>query len=274
MRHRQRHIQKKMPKRKAKKPFYKKAVFWYSLLFFAIIGGAAYFLLFFPNFQIQKIYVSGAERTSADNIKNIAAKAATKNFVSIGNWTLSSESIFLAKTAEIEKEILNSDAVIDSAVIAKKWPDGLEIKIKEREQIAIFCQQNHCFEIDANGVIFDQTANSLPADIIVRQNQLIENLAVGEPVVHKNIMAAIYEIEKNLKENFKIDIAQALISTPIRLNITTSEGWDIYFDTGEDSNLSSQITKLNLLLKQEMSPEARKNLEYIDLRFKDRAYYK
>jgi hypothetical protein len=41
-----------------------------------------------------------------------------------------------------------------------------------------------------------------------------------------------------------------------------------------DSDLDLQITKLNLLLKNEVSESARKTLQYIDLRFKDRAYYK
>ena len=87
-------------------------------------------------------------------------------------------------------------------------------------------------------------------------------------------MLAIYEIEKNLKDNFQINLSDALISTPIRLDIKTGEGWQIYFNTDTDSDITSQLTKLDLLLQKEISAESRQSLQYIDLRFKDRAYYK
>ena len=35
-----------------------------------------------------------------------------------------------------------------------------------------------------------------------------------------------------------------------------------------------QITKMNLLLEQEIVPAQRKNIEYIYLQYQDKAYYK
>jgi len=81
----------------------------------------------------------------------------------------------------------------------------------------------------------------------------------------------ILQIQGNLKDNFQINVKEAAISLPERLNIKTSENWQIYFNLESDINL--QITKLNLPLKEEISPEKRENLEYIDVRF-SRAYYK
>ena len=59
------------------------------------------------------------------------------------------------------------------------------------------------------------------------------------------------------------------------MNVTTDGGWQIYFNVGSgDPDIDSQITKLNLLLNETINPDARKTLQYIDLRFKDRAIYK
>ncbi len=70
----------------------------------------------------------------------------------------------------------------------------------------------------------------------------------------------------------KLKIEEFNISSPTRLDVKTIEGWWVYFSTAFDIDL--QITKLNLLLEKEISQEDRGVLKYIDLRFKDRAYYK
>ena len=62
-----------------------------------------------------------------------------------------------------------------------------------------------------------------------------------------------------------------MISTPFRLNIETSENWEIYFNLDSETDL--QIAKMNLLLKDEIPVSVRKTLQYINLRF-NRAYYK
>ena len=93
----------------------------------------------------------------------------------------------------------------------------------------------------------------------------------GENVVAQNMMDAIYKIQKSLKDNFQINLLEALISTPVRLDIKTGENWQIYFDLDARANIDSQIEKLNLLLNSDHLATSRKNLKYIDLRPKDRA---
>ena len=63
----------------------------------------------------------------------------------------------------------------------------------------------------------------------------------------------------------------AVIVSEERLNVKTSEGWEIYFNTADD--LDWQVQELALVLEKQITPEKRRNLEYIDLRF-SRVYYK
>ena len=98
-----------------------------------------------------------------------------------------------------------------------------------------------------------------------------EELFLGQKLIEKELLDLILRIQGNLKENFQIDIKEAAISLPKRLDIKTSENWQIYFNLESDIDL--QIIKLNLLLKQEITAEIREELEYIDLRF-TRVYYK
>lgn len=275
MRYRQKHIKKHL-KNRPKTPLYKRAVFWWMLLFAAILCIGAYLFLFLPNLQISQISVSGANRANAEVIKNIGWQYVVKDFVKVGDWTLVSKSMFLVDAEEIKNKIFNSDAVIENVVVEKKWPDKIDIKIKERDQVAVFCHRERCFYIDANGVIFNELASKPESGFIVRQSPSDEptDLSLGSSVIRGSLMTSIYQIEKNLKDNFQINLTEALISTPTRLNIVTGEGWQIFFNTDQDGNISNQLTKLDLLLKQEIDSQKRQVLEYIDLRFEGRAYYK
>ena len=84
-------------------------------------------------------------------------------------------------------------------------------------------------------------------------------------------MDLLLKLEKNMRDDFKIKIKEATITSPIKLSVTTGEGWKIYFNLGDDSDTSVELAKLNLLLNGGMTAQERENLRYIDLKPKDRA---
>ena len=108
-------------------------------------------------------------------------------------------------------------------------------------------------------------------DTIVRQALDDSRVYTGEDVISQNIISAISKIQETLENNFQINLTQALVTSPVRLNVQTNENWQIYFSLDAGSDIGSQITKLDLLLKSEISSGDIKNLRYIDLRPKNRA---
>jgi len=107
--------------------------------------------------------------------------------------------------------------------------------------------------------------------LIISLGEINQNFVVGELFLLKNRIKDFLEIEKILKNNLKIEIKDLIVISEKRLNVRTREGWEIYFNLEKDIKL--QITKLEVLLEQEILIEKRKNLEYIDLRF-ERIFYK
>ena len=149
-------------------------------------------------------------------------------------------------------------------------------KIKKNEiksRLKDFENNKDYFYIAESGVVFEKLQGFEQNMTAIRQLINSADAIIGKEAVEKNIMKAISSIKKSLNDKFQIDIREAFISNPLRLDIKTGENWQIYFNLRPDSDINLQITKLNLLLTGEISQEARKNLEYIDLRF-DRAYYK
>lgn len=278
MSYRRKHIKNKIHKIKPGKSIFKRPVFWYAVLFLILVCAGFYFFVFFDKFQVKNIIISGNEKTSSEKIENVVHDSINKKIISFFNWNVLSRSIFWVNKEKLNKEILEQFPIIGKIRIDKNLPHTLILGITERKPIGVFCnidagEQQQCFLIDVNGIIFEPLAVAPEDFLIVRQISEQSQVLVGEDVIGKNIMDFILRIKKNLKDNFQIDIKEALVTSPLRMDVKTSENWQIYFNLDPDSDINLQITKLNLLLSGQISPEARNSLQYIDLRF-DRAYYK
>lgn len=290
MSYRKHHVKNKIHKLKPKKHFYKMPIFWWSILVVFIVCLAVYLFLFLPQIQVNNILVSGNNKIQTDEIKNIALKEINKNMFGFAGVKINTKSILLINSSNIQNDILVKFSKISEVKVSRKFPDTLNVIIQERVPVAIFCGNpseisgqallKDCYFMDEAGIIFESVDSEFVAlennyennFAIIRQEIKSGQVSIGEQVINKTIIDAILNSEKMLKDNYKISITDALVTTPIRLNIKTSENWQIYLDLQGDTNL--QIAKLNLLLKNQISENDRKALQYIDMRFKDRAYYK
>lgn len=270
-------IKNKIHKIKPRRPLYTRLWFWIVLLLVVIISSAVYFFVFYPGVQIKNIMISGNQKVSGDDIKNLISKDINHKFFGIGSWQVNSRSIFLADSNRMNRDILNKFPGIESVKIDRKFMQTLDVKINERVPVAVFCpsldktDNKNCYSMDNSGTIFGSLDDATQNMVIVRQPLDYAQIFVGEKIVQQNILDLILRVEKDLKDNFQIDLKDALVASPLRMNAGTSENWQIYFDLSPGSDINSQLTKLNLLLTDKISPDARKKLRYIDLRPKDRA---
>jgi len=275
---RKKHVKNRICKIKPKESILKKLWFWIVVLLIVIVSVAIYFAFFYSGLQVKNFDVSGNSKINAQELKNIILDHTNTGLVQFWNFSITTQSILLVDTEKIREEILRRFPVIEKATVSKKYPQTIILGVSERKPLGVFCspileseQSSGCFLIDQNGIAFEQLSIIPEGYIIVRQISDQGQVFTGEQVVAQNITDAIFKIQKGLKDNFQIDLEQALVTSPVRLNIKTNENWQIYFDMSQSSSIDSQLTKLNLLLEQEIPKETRKNLRYINLIPKDRA---
>ena len=243
-------------------------VFWIGFGAVVFLGASFYFYFFFPNFQVQILQISGNQKIQTIQIEDLAWQRIDKKLLG-----LPYKSIFTINTQTIKKALLTGFPILENVDIQKSYFDKIIIQVTEREPFAVFCPNqavSDCFTIDKNGVIYENMQNPADGNFILRQNIGQTVLQTGQHLIDKNSMDGIFKIRSNLKNSFQVDLKEALVSNP--LIVTTAENWKIYFNPEADINL--QIMKMNALLNDEISLAARKNLEYIYLQYKDRAYYK
>ena len=260
-----------------KKSILKNRFFRVSILISILFISVLYLLFFSQVFQIKSIAISGEQKISKQDIANIVENQIQNKFL-----FFNTKSIFLVKRNEISDIALSEFPLIESVQINRKLPSSLFVIVKERIEKAKWCIENKCFLIDNNGIIFEEifenyselptiksfNANgkfALPADATALQAGL------GQEVVEKETLSKVLQIISKLKQNLEIQIKLADIVSKERLNIKTSENWEIYFNLLGD--IDWQITELGLILEKEIDSEKRQKLEYIDLRF-NRVFYK
>ena len=278
---------------KRKKSIFKNRFFWISILILMIVGGLFYFFVFSDFFQVKKIIITGEEKTSTNELKSLIEKKLENKI-----FFTPTKSIFLVDLKEIKKEISNSFPQIAEIEIKKGLTDSISIVVIERIGLVNFCQQEKCFLLDNEGVIFEEALMETNLTKIT-DNRKTEPLILGKKVIEKDIILKILNIEFKLKDDLKISLKELTIVSEERLNVKTSDiralaksedersssttralaksederssstGWEIYFNLKGDLNW--QILKLKAVLENRIPPEKRGNINYIDLRF-ERVY--
>lgn len=244
---------------KKKKSPLKSRFLWLPFLTLIIFGGIFYFCLFSDFFQIKKIIITGEEKVSTEELRLLVEKNLENKI-----FFFKTKSILLIDTQKIRKIVLDNFLAIAEVEIKQGFPDGVDVVVIERLGLANWCQEEKCFLIDNEGVIFEEIRQR--EDLIkIIDRQKINPPILREKVIEKANLEQILKIALKLKEDLKIPLEEVVIVSEQRLNVKTLEDWEIYFDPKEDLNW--QITKLKVVLENKIPLEKRKNLEYIDLRF-------
>ena len=266
----------KLRRARKRKSILRSRAFWDSFLaaFLAIL---IFHLLFISSvFKIQKIEILAPENIPKNELQNILGQELKTPFL----YFFQKDSFFLVDDKKIENRVLSSFPEIKTANLKKKFPKTLILEIEQKEAVATWCfSEENCFLINGEGIIYqgstlvrpDGSRTSIDSNLTVIFLENGEPKNLGEKVISKQKISQLLEIRNELRQKLELGIEKFTLRGEERLDIKTTEGWEIYFDLAGDMKLA--LTKLCLLFDEEISQEARENLEYIDLRF-SKVYYK
>ncbi|MBD3208603.1 MAG: FtsQ-type POTRA domain-containing protein [Candidatus Nealsonbacteria bacterium] len=250
-----------------KKPIFKNRFFWIGGSVAIILIILVYWVFFSDFFRIENISVSGQNKLSREDIKELVEEEINKNF-----GFLPSRNILLVNDESIEKRVSETFPLVGFVDVQKDLPRHLSATIRERTPEAKICRyvtkeesmrEEECFNLDKKGVIFE-VAQKGELLLKLSQDEEQNEWLLGEEVVGPELLLRIREISARLKDS-EVYPQEIVIVSSERINVITSEGWRIFFDPQED--LEWQLAKLKAVLDEYITPEERKELDYIDLRF-------
>jgi len=254
-------IKKRVIKRN-RRPFFKKKVFWFSLLFFVLFFGFLYLFLFSPYFQVKEMSVLGAQTISKEELLKNFRSDATMTLNILGS-NLISESLFLPSQGKISSLLENFPEIEDINIKKDFFTKKIVIEVKEKTPVCIWCFKDVCALLDKKATYIKDYENEVGFIKINEYDEYEKNLKnwSGEP--KQDFVITLLTVYKNNSEVREFDIhADKFFGKYKTINFV--------FDPKQD--IDWQIEKMNIVLKKlNYSVE---NLNYIDLRFGEQVIIK
>ncbi len=213
-----------------KKPLRKRKVFKF-IFFLTIILLTAVILLTSPVFDVKTIKVSGNTTVS-------------ESYILKQGELLGKINIFLLSGDKIEK-LLKENPYIRSADIIKKYPDEININIRERKVRGFieYKPLGSFLHVDETGTVIDVTKSVTENKPLIIGLSYID-FAIGEPIKFDN--SAAFEnvvILDKLFEKYELsDVLKFDISSPSEIHILM-RGVDITFGNIENADLKVRRIK-------------------------------
>ncbi len=258
------YTKKKSPARKANR-FIEIFQFFIWIIFFGGIGYA----LYSPILNIVNIDIRVDNEILQKNIKS-----KSEDLIQAHNhWYYNNKNILLARSDILERELQKEFPQIKHITIKRTINRSLELTIQLRNPLFTICENTICSNISDDGVNIGN--DSLSASLISLTG--ITPKSRGEIVVSEREIAWFKTIVEmyNQIDGVKVSsiaIQQKAENRILGVFVYTEQGYYIMLDL--DTDIIYQAGALKQVFISQLPPDQRPNLQYIDLRVKDRVYYK
>ncbi|MFZ2887292.1 MAG: hypothetical protein WA021_05740 [Minisyncoccia bacterium] len=235
---------------------------------FAILGslaGASHL----QSMAIRDISVSGAEKISPDSLVAFVG-AGLRNE---GFQLFSRENMFIYPRREIESTLSTEFPRIKDVSLSRPsmLAQAVVVAVEERDAYATWCSGNTCYLFDSAGFIFAEAAGENTAVPYIFEGGLANDYApIGQWFLRGRIIEAVALLDMLGKAGF----------SPERFIIDTEKDFSVRLKNGPILLLSFEtdhdtiMRNLDTALETDSLRDRLSELEYIDLRFGNRVYYK
>jgi hypothetical protein len=238
------------------------------LLGAGLVGGLG-FASHAERFAIKDVSIQGAEKLPAQ-----ALTASVQNAISDNFWKIfAKKNIFLYPESDIEDTLSAEFPRIKDVELSRPalLAQAVVVTVEEREPYAKWCAAEKCYFLDASGFIFAEADSQQPTTSYVFRDGLLPGRApIGQTfllgrlsgIVHflELLKQAGYEPQGITVENEK-DFSVPLAGTFTLRTLFDAEGEKIIHD-------------LKLALEADTVRDRVSELEYVDMRFGNRVYYR
>lgn len=277
-----------------------------AFLALLLLAGAAWDVSaasYMPRFSVQAIEVTGAQSDLQRSVHDYAWSLLYDG----SHHYLSRANMFLYPQAVIERDIVANFPRIASAAISRDslFSTTLDVSVVERQQFALWCAASSstaspftdasssaattgetCYQMDAAGFIFAPAQGASASTQYMFQGGLgaastsstssqetdmpLNSSPIGQTFVPAHLPGIVALMTELGQAGFAP--AGATILNDTDFSIPLAPGFYIKASFGEDP--ATLVSNLQLILSSQALQGEEDQLEYVDLRFGDRVYYK
>ncbi len=236
-----------------------------------IIFGLIYFFFYSPVFLLNKIAISGLRDIAPQEIKDIVQTQQNQR-----RWLIFRQNNFFWFNKEELKNTLNNKYSPEILTVKKRLFHTLKIYLSERASALTWISGDKFYYINLEGQIISEVPFKDPNPNFPRiYDESSKPVSAGQTVIQPAQIRFIIDVLTKLPQK----VGEIVINSfrlpnngSSEIKLVTNQGWQVYFNT--NLNVASQLDKLVLVYEKKIKGEGLKNLEYIDLRFGDKVFYK
>lgn len=261
-------------KSKQKRPFNKRRFFFIFFFILAVVAvGGFTWALHLPGLRIGKIEIKGAALLSAAEVES-----EIRNEISGSRFLiLPRDNFFLVSSKSIAENLSGRFHRIAEVVINKKFPKEIDVEIRERSLWGAYCEtpdaggaRHICFYIDDSGTAYEDISDFAGSLLPIVYSP--REVKVGDEA----LSSATLEFYSRAKDSTSAVNANMLsitlsTSTPADARLNFAEGWYAVVTMARPTGEWRDILKT--VLEKEVG-DRRNQLEYVDLRFGNKVFYK
>ena len=234
------------------------------LLFGGLVGIAHLSAL-----RVSTVSVAGAQTLSSSTIEAFVRERLAGAY----GYVFPKDNIFLYPKRPITAALMAAYPSLASADVHASDFHSIAVNVVERAPRALWCEENHCFFMDENGVVYGEAPTFSEPVYTVYRGVLTGNTLPKQflsPAEFQGLSALVDAIAQKLPGE-RIDRVAVDANKDVRISFAS--GFELLFALGDQGG--DVFERLTLALTAEpLTKHKLSEFEYLDLRFGDKLYYK
>ncbi len=247
-----------------------------ALIFVAVLAWTISWVSYLPRFNIRNVSVSGTNAVPPNLIEAFVERELSPD----SHPYLSPDNIFLFNTGRLSRDIAGFFPLVKSASVSRPslFSTTLKVAIVERQPFALWCAsaESDCYQMDDSGFIFAQAPQDATTTISAATSYIFygglatSSIPIGSVFAPAHLPGIVALLQMLSQANFAPQ--GATVEDDQDFSIPLQQGFYIKASFGEDAE--ALVNNLQLVLASDALVGKEGELEYVDLRFGDKVYFK
>ncbi|HBT92495.1 MAG TPA: hypothetical protein DEA87_03430 [Candidatus Veblenbacteria bacterium] len=245
---------------------------WLNLSIFIFCVGFLLAIVYSPLFTIKNVVINNVGfKPTEERLKEIVAGVMSTRL-----WLVFPQSNLILFNPGHAREVLATEFYIEDVKFVRHWPNVLKIDVANNVIVAILKTDQGDFLLDRRGVLVQQLSSATDNDrslpLLLEKDSPVRNL--GDQTIKPELVTFIDDLYDNWRQLLPELLPQYILLDPTALptlQLNMPEGW--YVNVTGESDAKPQIASLKRLLEERIKDD-RAKLQYIDVRFGNRLYFK